>query len=482
MAEDPTEYLNKRADLLSKLDMWGLFDKIGYKVYSKTVEDFHNDRSARVKVATAPRRTTKSYSASHDVIPYLFVPNARVWVVGPSYTLAEKEFRYIHQALVVNRKELGLPKPKTCSTNPRSGNLYIEWPWGAILEGKTADRPDSLLGEAVDAVIYSEAAQLKRGIRERYVKPTLVTRKGIELIPTTPDAGGEWVHEEFLKGDDDRFPEVKAYHWGIEANPTYDMEEFEEAKKRYGEDSPVFREQYLGEWVFYAGAVYPNFNPDTHVIEPFDIPPSWPRIRAIDFGHRDPFVCLWAAVGPQQELYFYREYYNREGPPIKEHAGNIIHMSRRERIGLTVGDPSGAQAIEDLNYFGLPCVAANNDRLAGRLRVAEYMMLDDDAPVPFPLKGTKAEEEITKRPRMYFFNHMKETIREIQYFRWKERNLREGEKEVTEGEDHACDTMRYLCMTRPAPHRPQKRTVAGSFKSWMQRNRSYNQRGSNIGS
>ena len=454
-----------------KINKWALFEKIGYKVYSDRVRDFHNDVDARVKVACAPRRTTKSYCAAHDVLPILLFPDTRVWVVGPSYTLAEKEFRYIHQALVINRKKLGLPKPRVCLTNARSGQLYIEWPWGAILEGKTADRPDSLLGEAVDAVIYSEGAQLKRGIRERYVKPTLVTKRGIEIIPTTPDQGGEWVHEEWELGLNPEFPEILSYHWGIEANPTYDIEEFNDAKKRYGEDSPVFREQYLGEWVFYAGAVYPFFHPDTHVIEPFKIPKEWPRIGGLDFGHRDPFVCLWAAVGPEQELYFYREYYNREGHPLPEHAKNVKNLTGNENIGLTVADPSSAQGIEDLNYYGLPCVPAENERYAGRMRVSEYMTPTDDGPVPFPLKGTDEEKVTKKRPRMYFFNTMKETIREIQYFRWKERTKREGEKESTEGEDHACDTMRYICMTRPTPFRPQKRVLNGTFKYHMKQRR-----------
>jgi phage terminase large subunit len=448
-----------------------IYKAIGYDVYHPEVARFHNSE-ARVKVVSAPRRTTKSYSAAHDVLDVLLLPNKRVWIVGPNYGLAEKEFRYIHDALVLRRDKMGLEKPRVCHKNPKSGSLYIEWPWGAILEGKSADRPEGLLGEAVDRVIYSEAAQLPRGIRERYVQPTLITKRGREIVPTTPDQRAEWVHELVELGRNPDFPEVDAFHWGITANPEYDPSERECAKKFYGEDSPVFREQYLGEWVFYGGLVYGDFRKDIHIIEPFDIPASWPRYRAIDFGHRDPFVCLWFAVGPHSEIYWYREYYSREGRGIREHATNIKNLSQAEYASLTVGDPQAKQSIEDLCFEGIACTSANNDRTAGRLRVTEYLHVSKAGVPPYPLQGKPlppgAREEW---PRMYFFSTLKETNREIMYYRWKEGVSREGDKETTEGEDHAMDTVRYGTMTRPSIHAVERKYSRNSFNGWKERMR-----------
>jgi hypothetical protein len=123
-----------------EIDKWKLFELLGYKSHHPSVRRFHNS-NARTKVCCAPARTTKSYSASYDVIADVLTPGTVNWVVGPSYTLAEKEFRYIHEALVIKGKSLGLPKPRVCLTNPRSGQLYMKFPWGSIVEGKTADRP-----------------------------------------------------------------------------------------------------------------------------------------------------------------------------------------------------------------------------------------------------------------------------------------------------------------------------------------------------
>jgi hypothetical protein len=64
---------------------------------------------------------------------------------------------------------------------------------------------------------------------------------------------------------------------------------------------------------------------------------------------------------------------------------------------------------------------------------------------------------------------LKETLREIRYFRWKEGARIEGDREKTEGDDHAMDTMRYICMTRPSPYKMVSRTPQGSFKGWLNR-------------
>ncbi len=450
---------------------WEIFKKLGYKTYHHKVEEFHNS-SARVKACWAPSRTTKSYSAAHDILPFFWLDNAIVWIVGPNYDLAEKEFRVVYEQLVLNRDKVGLPEPSSCYSNPRSGAPMITWPNGSRLLCKSADNKTSLLGEAIDAVIYSEGSQLDRSVRERYVMQRCITKKGIEIIPSTPSGGAKWMHELCEMGQKDEYKGlIESFHWDYTANPLYPKEEYNNAKRIYGVDSPMFREQYLGEWVFYGGLVYPMFREDLHVIEPFNIPRSWPVIRGIDFGHRDPFCCLWCAIGPSNELYFYREYYSRESKPMKLHAEFIQKLSVNENIISTVGDPSAAQSIEDLAYYGIPCISGDNDRASGRMLVADYMQ---------PVDGFKpyfiGETERKRWPRLYIFNTLRELTREIKYYRFKEGTagdkFKEGERETTEGEDHAVDPMRYIVKTRPRPFTIRKKPAWNSFYYFMDINKS----------
>ncbi len=59
----------------------------------------------------------------------------------------------------------------------------------------------------------------------------------------------------------------------------------------------------------YSGKrMFPSFDRNKHVIEPFEIPADAPRWRAIDWGFRNPTAVLW--ITELQGTYFvYREYY-----------------------------------------------------------------------------------------------------------------------------------------------------------------------------
>lgn len=67
-----------------------------------------------------------------------------------------------------------------------------------------------------------------------------------------------------------------------------------------------------GIWAAAEGLVYENFDPAVNMIDHFDIPKSWPRFWAIDFGYKNPFVCQFWAKDPDGRLYLYREIYMTE--------------------------------------------------------------------------------------------------------------------------------------------------------------------------
>src|SRR5262245_45107823 len=100
----------------------------------------------RFKVLTCGRRWGKSIFAGNEFTSYLFIPETVWWVCGPTYKLAEKEFRVIWNNLT---RKLGLKRGKDFSGqyNVNQGNMRIEMPWGTILEAVSADKPDSLVGE-----------------------------------------------------------------------------------------------------------------------------------------------------------------------------------------------------------------------------------------------------------------------------------------------------------------------------------------------
>jgi len=68
----------------------------------------------------------------------------------------------------------------------------------------------------------------------------------------------------------------------------------------------------FGRWVAAEGTVY-TFDKRLHVVD--EMPAGWEtwrKIRAIDFGFTNPFVCLWIAIDPDGRLYVYRQLYMTE--------------------------------------------------------------------------------------------------------------------------------------------------------------------------
>ena len=194
--------------------------------------------------------------------------------------------------------------------------------------------------------------------------------------------------------------------------------------------------------MFYTGTVFgPSFDPTRNLIDAYEIPADTRRIRAIDFGYRDPFVCKWYALTGDGGLDCYREYYVA-GKDLYEHAQAIRDLTGDEKIYYTVADRSEPQQIADLRRYGVPCLESNSDRREGRILMGEYLR--------------------TGRLR-YFRGRCPDTIREMAHYRWDKDANKEGSKEKTLGDDHAMDADRYAVMSRPQPKKPRFTIPKGSF-------------------
>ena len=116
------------------------------------------------------RRSGKSWSAAHEVLPWLLTPNTRGWIVGPNYNLANKIAREVKRIVMT---QLKLP---IASKKEISGDLYYMKLAGlnSELSVKSAENQDSLIGEGIDYLIIDEAALIPRRTFEMYLRPKLI--------------------------------------------------------------------------------------------------------------------------------------------------------------------------------------------------------------------------------------------------------------------------------------------------------------------
>jgi phage terminase large subunit len=163
------------------LDKGRFFSNVGYRPHEKQ-QLFHTS-AARYRVCVCGRRFGKSQMSAMDLMPELFAPNRNYWIVGPTYDLGEREFRVIWKTLErqgILNGETGIKG----TYNRANGKMWIQFPWDTRLEVRSADHPDSLVGDGLHGVIMSEAAKMPSNIWSQYIQPALTDFRGWATFPT----------------------------------------------------------------------------------------------------------------------------------------------------------------------------------------------------------------------------------------------------------------------------------------------------------
>ena len=116
----------------------------------------HNS-TARFRVNVQGRRSGKSYSAAKEILPYILTPNTRTWIVGPTLDLADKIMREV-KVDIITKLRLPIAYKKEIS-----GAVHYMKLAGLNSEVsvKSADRPESLVGDGIDHLVVEEAAKIK---------------------------------------------------------------------------------------------------------------------------------------------------------------------------------------------------------------------------------------------------------------------------------------------------------------------------------
>ena len=355
-------YLNDKDYAVQKRLKTAYFSKIGYKPHEKQ-ELFHDSR-ARFRLANCGRRFGKSLMVAKDLQPKLLLPNKRYWIVGPTYDLAEKEFRVIWQDMII---KLGLGRDKTVkkSYSKKQGNMTIEFSdRNTILEVRSADHPENLVGEALDGVIISEAAKHKKDTWEQYIRPALADKNGFADFATTPE-GFNWYYDEWMHGKDPIFAGTyeswmfPSWENSVIFPDGKDNEEIQLLVKTMNKDS--FDQEIGANFGSFSGKIYAEWNIEENVIKastPYRFNPLWPNYIAFDFGYTNPLAAIEFQISPDDKIYIWREHY-MSYTRLEEH---IRIMKEREQpdgyhINLCFGDAADPEAVDYISTHFAPCMA-----------------------------------------------------------------------------------------------------------------------------
>ena len=192
-------------------------------------------------------------------------------------------------------------------------------------------------------------------------------------------------------------------------------------------------------------AVFGEFDPAIHV-EPVLTIPHWPTFRAIDFGYRDPFVCLWVQVSPGGEVHVLDEYVQTQ-LPISHHAEAILRRdpcsvlaSYVDPAGRQRESTSGAACTELLAAAGIPCTSRGS-------AINEGIELIRSALAPAGADGDPAGQSAALKihPRC------RQLIDAFGNYHYPPPGAGQPDKPVKDGPDHLIDALRYFFVNRARP-------------------------------
>lgn len=226
----------------------------------------------------------------------------------------------------------------------------------------------------------------------------------------------------------------------------------------------------LGKWVSAEGQIYSDYDPVIHLIDRFDIPEDWTRIRVIDFGLVHPFVCGWWAIDGDGRAYLYREIY-MTGRTVATHAKDILRLSEkdnelcfRHHFGIngelnedqklhlaewscykdTICDHD-AEDRQTLAENGIPNIPARKDVLQGIGKVQDrFKVQKDGKPRIFFLRNSLVEVDQSLKLEHKPYS----TVQEIDGYIWKNNARKE---EPVKEDDHGMDMVRYMVMYLDGP-------------------------------
>jgi len=191
-----------------------------------------------------------------------------------------------------------------------------------------------------------------------------------------------------------------------------------------------------GDWDVAEGAAFPEFTRSRHVVEPYDLPTNWPRIRAADYGYASPSCVLWGAIDWDNNIWVYRELYAKH-LTAEQLADKILEAEQFDPLPhYTVLDSScwnktgfGPSIAEVMMRQGVRWTPSDRNRIQGKMEVHRRL----------------ADDPYSQEPRLRIFSNCQHTIKQLAGIPLSKTN---SEDVDTKAEDHAYDALRYMAMTR----------------------------------
>jgi PBSX family phage terminase large subunit len=254
------------------------------------------------------------------------------------------------------------------------------------------------------------------------------------ILTTNPDAPTHWIYKDLIQAGG-----ASTYYSEAKDNP-YNSRAY---LTNLGKLTGVLAQRLVfGRWVQAVGAVYDEFDPVIHVIEREQCPEFVRRIRSVDFGFTNPFVCQFWGIDGDGSMYLYRELYVTR-QLVEDLAKRITALSAGESFDATVADHDAEDRATLLKH-GVRTVPAVKNVSPGIQAVqARLKKQPNGKPRLFIVRGALVELdpllEAAKKPLC--------TQDEMPAYTWPiAQDGKPIKEQPVKDDDHGMDAMRYAVM------------------------------------
>lgn len=313
------------------------------------------------------------------------------------------------------------------------------------------DKATRIMSSEYDVAYVQEATELSEDDFEAITTRLRNHQISFQQIiaDCNPDSDVHWLKKRCDRG------QTKMLHSRHEDNPTLFNDDNtlttrgqSYIKKLDNLTGVRYRRLRKGEWCSAEGAIYEDFSSSIHLVDRFEIPETWTRYWAVDFGFTNPFVCQWWAEDPDGRLYLYREIYmtNRT---VDVHAKQMLQQVTNDHgdwiepkpaVIVTDHDAGDRQILE--RELGIGTRNAHKHVLDG-IQQVQIRMREERI---FFLRDSVCETDASLVDAKYPTS----TIEEIPGYIWKPPPMGGAlagtvvKEEPFKRHDHGCDAMRYV--------------------------------------
>jgi len=294
----------------------------------------------------------------------------KIWIVGPTYELADKVFTYVVNFLrKADPKIINFVKNRPFPQIEISRNIWIQC--------KSAENPKSLLGEELDLLIVDEAANISSEIWYDYLLPTTAskTKQGKTIFISSP-RGKNWFYDLYLQAKE----RGGAFHFTSLEGIEIDKEEWERLKAISPAD--FFQQNYEAAFLEEAVGVFRKvreaIRPDC-LSEP---QPNHSYVGGLDLAQVRDFTVLTIFDRETHKQVFFDRFhkipYTLQLDRIEKAAKkyNALLMVEINNIGLAIADELKARGIRVEDFKTVGTISKVLEKRGTKEGVIEKLSLD----------------------------------------------------------------------------------------------------------